>query len=238
LTAQARQIRKAAAGHTSRLDSAAHRRPIEPAAPGQVPDDESQVIRLLGSACLETPTVAAQALLTKIMARLPDKAPHLVQFLSFDAVPAARVIREFCVAAAHRLGNVLQAELAPPRIALEHDSMFPDAAVARLYHRRLNLCPLDVVRHGRSALLHATEAEAGGYDMVVFDSQFSDDGLGSTILASAFSGTVLVVRAGSTTLAQLRRAVDEVQQAGGVVLGAVLADVPPPPAWLRRFGIR
>jgi len=211
---------------------------MEPPAPGHVPEDDDRGMMLTRSACLETPTTAAQALLAKIMARLPVKAPHVVQFLSFDGMPAGSVTREFCVAAADRLGGVLQAEFVPTGMVGEQDSMFPDATVARLYHRRFMLCPIDVVRHGRSALLRAAEAEAGDYEMVVFDNQFSDDGLGSTILASAFSGTVLVARAGNTTLAQLGRAVDEVQQAGGVVLGAVLANVPPRPLWLRRFGVR
>jgi hypothetical protein len=238
LTAQALDIRDTAAGFMSSLGAEATDHCHDPLAYRDSPARENRMIELVGAAPVETPTDAARSLLTRIVARLPGRGPKIVQFLSFDPTPASDVSRALCVAAAYHLGHVLLAEIVAPDTDAGVEGIFPDAAVARLYHRRLSLCPLDVVRHGRAALLRAIDAGNDVFDMVVFDSRYTDNGLGNTLLASAFAGTVLVARAGSTTLPQLSHAASAVQEAGGLLLGAVLADAPPTPSWLRRLGAR
>jgi hypothetical protein len=222
----------------STLDAAATDRCYDPLAYRDSPGSENRLIERIGNVSAETPNDAARSLLARIVARLPGRGTKMVQFLSFDQPRAGDVSRAVSVAASYHLGNVLLADIVEPGTDAGADGICPDAAVARLYHRRLSLCPLDVVRHGRAALLTAIDAGTDDFEMVVFDSRYTDDGLGNTLLASAFGGTVLVARAGSTTLPQLSQAASAVQQAGGLLLGAVLADAPPRPPWLRRLGAR
>ncbi len=238
MTAQALDIRDTDAGLISSLDADTKDRRREAIASCDYSDGKSRRIDLASAAPVETPSDAARSLLARIVARLPGKGPIMLQFLSFDRSPALDVSRAFCVAAAHHIGDILQADLLEPTTEAGFEGIFPDGAVPRLYHRRLSLCPLDVVRHGRAALLSAIDAGADAFDMVVFDNRYSDDGIRNTLLASAFSGTVLVAQAGVTTLPQLSQAASAVQQAGGLLLGAVLADAPPKPSWLRRLDPR
>jgi len=236
LTAHALDIRDTDAGLISSLDAETNDRHREAIASCDDSYGKTRRIDLASAAPVETPTDAARSLLARIVARLPGKGPMMLQFLSFDRLQALDVSRAFCVAAAHHIGNVLQADLLESTTDAGFDGIFPDGAVPRLYHRRLSLCPLDVVRHGRAALLSAIDARADAFDMAVFETRYSDDGMGNTLLASAFSGTVLVARAGVTPLPQLSEAASAVQHAGGLLLGAVLADAPPKPSWLRRLG--
>jgi hypothetical protein len=231
LTAQALDIRDTA-GLMSRLDGAPDERQRH------YPGTEAQGLALAGSTPVEAPSDSARALLAGIVARLPGRGPKMLQFLSFEPAPPNDVGREFCVAAACDLGDVLQVGLGGHGLDARTEGIFPDAAVARLYHRRLHLCPLEVLRRGRAALLTAIDAGDDIFEMVVFESRYTEDGLGNTILASAFTGTVLVAQAGMTPLPQLARAAAAVQQAGGLLLGAVLTDCPQRPAWLRRLCVR
>jgi hypothetical protein len=238
LSAQSLNTRGPDATLVSGIDIAASDQHIEALTRGKAQFRRSRAIRLAASASAELPTVAAQALLAAVLGRLSGKRPHLLQFLSFEDGPAVDITRAFCVAAAERVGRVLQAEFLPDALVAGGDRIVPDSAIARLYHGCISLCSLDVVRHGRSALLQAVDADPDDYDMVVADIRYTNGSLENSNLSSAFNGTILVVRAGMTTLSEVRTAVSAVQHAGGLVLGAVLADVPPKPSWLRGLGAR
>ncbi len=238
MSAQSLNTRGPDATLVSGIEIAASDQHIEVLARGKAQFRRSRAIRLAASAPAELPTVAAQSLLAAVLGRLPGKRPHLLQFLSFDHGPAVEITRAFCVAAAERVGRVLQAEFLPDALVAGCDRIVPDSAVARLYHGRISLCSLDVVRHGRSALLQAVDADSDDYDMVVADVRYTNGSIKDNNLSSAFNGTIFVVRAGMTTLSEVRNAASAVQHAGGLVVGAVLADVPLKPSWLRGLGAR
>ncbi len=176
----------------------------------------------------------ARLLLARVVARLPSRTPHLVQLLSFDGLCGSRAASAFCHAAAEELGAVLQAEpvLAKVDEICSGQVISPDGAVPNLFHGRLTIRAVDLVRRGRAALLQAGEIDLGNYEMVVVDFPCLGDSLEHAMIASIFGGTVLVAKAGATTGPQLRAAARAVQQAGGLVLGIVLLQVPRRPSWI------
>jgi Mrp family chromosome partitioning ATPase len=183
---------------------------------------------------------AAEILLTQVLHRVPPAKPLVLHILSLDRTVGQPVTRAFCTKAAEQVGNVLLAEAgpSPARCCALTQAIVPDASVTRLSYATLPLSALDVVRRGPLALLGAAAYDPAAYDMVLLESPCGNHRLDATLISGACSATVLIARAGVTTLREVQAASNAIRQAGGLLLGAVLAGAPPPPKWLQLLGVR
>jgi hypothetical protein len=163
---------------------------------------------------------AAVSLLWRIRANVHAAAPAIVQFVpcSTDGTSAA-VAHAFARAAAAAIGrtlllNVQQVTTTGP---------LPDAYISRLYHQSVScnaLLSLLVPQPGGACV-------AGGmFNVIVLDQSSPLGDGGACATAPLCTGTILVVDAGATDLAEIKSAVGRIVSLGGTVLGAVLAGVP------------
>ncbi len=192
------------------------------------------------AAVAEASLAAAETLLSQVVLRVPPAKPLVLQLLSLDGTVGQSVTRAFCVKAVEQFGNILLAEagVSAEPCCSGAETIVPNASVSRLFHATLPFSMLDIVRQGRLALLGAAAQASISYDMVLLENSCGNHGVAGTLVSGACDATVLIARAGVTTLYRLRAESDAIRNAGGLLLGAVLADVPPPPAWLQRLGFR
>lgn len=179
---------------------------------------------------------SGELLLARVLARLPNQGPYLVQFLPLEGMSDGSASSAFCQVAAARLGPALRLEAVGSSV-LETSlaPISPDTSFPRLSHSRLTIHPTELVRRGRSALLHGNGALPANYDMIAVDCHGLEDKL-ATVISSVFSGTILIARAGVTKGREIRETSREVQQLGGLVLGVALSHVPRGPSWIRWLG--
>jgi hypothetical protein len=217
---------------------------VEPPHTGLVsaplPVSRNDLARPSVGAVAEHSFAVANALLARLVSRLPGAKPPVVQFLSLDRAAGESVIRTFCLMAAEQFGTILSVEVGSSlgRKCVGDGRVVPDVSVPGLSHGTLRISTLDIVRHGRPALLRAVGSDPTYYDMILLGGFSSNHNLDSALLAGACSGTVLIARAGVTTLHQLRASAVSIKDAGGLLLGVVLAEVPPAPRWLRQLSVR
>ena len=82
-------------------------------------------------------------------------------------------------------------------------------------------------RHfGTAVLARTVEKLCAGFDRVVIDGPPALATADAAMLAGAVEATVLVVRAGKTTVDEVAAAVETLRAAGGNVVGTVLTDAP------------
>jgi hypothetical protein len=213
-------------------------------------------------ACVCHPKQEAVALLSQVLARLHGLDVPVVQFIqvSADAKPAM-VARDFAEASLTRLGRTLLASLHEPEIAraslpdgsggtavgrrrarkLTNDApdIVPDAALHGLYHARIGSgCgEANQMSHVPPAIwLGEARIE---FRLLVIDCGPLERIPAAVELASRCHGSILTVQAGATQLSAVRAAAQQVQIAGGTLLGSVLYDAPLLPAagkgrWMPR----
>jgi hypothetical protein len=213
------------------------------------------------------PKQEAVALLSRVMARLHGLDVPVVQFIqvSVDSKPAM-VARDFAEASLSRLGRTLLASLYEPEIARpslpdasggtavgrrrarkpanDAPDIVPDAALHGLYHARIGLgCGETSQMSFVPPAVWLGEARIE-FRLLVIDCGPLERTPAAVELASRCHGSILTVEAGATQLSAVRAAAQQVQIAGGTLLGSVLYDAPDLPArrtgrWLPRVpGLR
>jgi hypothetical protein len=218
-------------------------------------------------ACVCNPKQEAVALLSQVLARLHGLDVPVVQFIqvSADATPAM-VARHFAEASLTRLGRTLLASLRDPGIARpsqpdgsagtatvrrrarkpanDAPDILPDAALHGLYHARIGLgCgESNQVSHVPPAIWLG-EARID-FRLLVLDCGPLERTPAAVELVSRCHGSILTVEAGATQLSAVRAAAQQVQIAGGTLLGSVMYNAPYVPAtrtgtWMQRVpGLR
>jgi hypothetical protein len=192
------------------------------------------------------------ALLSQVLARLHGLDVPVIQFIqvSANAKPAS-VARDFAEASLSKLGRTLLARLREPdvteaavpdgrgtaegrcrasKLTKGVPEIVPDAAMHGLYHTRIGQGCGEA-----NQLSHVPPAIWLGEARIDFRLLVIDCGpLAQTPaaveLASRCHGSILTVEAGATQLAVVRAVAQQVQIAGGTLLGSVLYDAPPLPA--------
>jgi hypothetical protein len=203
-------------------------------------------------ACICQPKPAAVSLLSQVVARLHGLDVPVVQFIQVTAgVGQTRVARDFAEASLTRLGRTLIASLHEPETAkaglvLESGSatvgrrrtrkpandtpdIIPDATVQGLYHTRIGAgCGETNQISQVPPAVWLGEARLD-FRLLVIDCGPLERNPAAVELASRCHGSILIVASGATRLPQIRAAAQQVQIAGGTLLGSVLFDTPPVP---------
>jgi hypothetical protein len=201
-------------------------------------------------ACVCHPKQEAISLLSHVLARLHGLDVPVVQFIqvSCDA-RAPSVARDFAEAALTKLGRTLIASLHEPEkpaasfpegggmaagrrrvrkpVNGSHD-IVPDGTVDGLYHARIgSVCgePNKLSHVPPAIWLGEARIE---FRLLVIDCGPLERNPAAVELASRCHGSILTVEAGITQLSMVRSAAQQVQIAGGTLLGSVLYNAPPP----------
>ena len=184
-------------------------------------------------------TSAAALTLSRILAATLAGAKPCVQFVSCSAGSGVSAAVSISEAAANILGPTL---LLDARMqdngdveASQRNEPVPDGFIPGLHHHHLahDSCGLDML-FGR-ARRGAFTALIAPFRFVAIDSQSPKNGVAVTALAPMCTGTVLVVRAGRSSHADIKDAALHITRAGGRVIGSILDDAPAKlPGWIRR----
>ena len=175
----------------------------------------------------------ANALLDRVVYRLKQHGPHVLQFLSLGPGCRNTVAQSFCVVATRMFQTVLLAD-ANVRTDRQHsyeDNILPDAVVSGLYHGRFDLDGLDAGHLGSSSVSQAVRQAILPVDLTVIDMDDDAGGRVTHMARAAVSGTVLIVKGGVVTKRQVGAATTAIEAVGGTVLGAVLIN-PLPLTWI------
>jgi len=166
--------------------------------------------------------VASLNLLSRVRTALDGKAAPVVQFVPCEFGDGrASIAHDFACAAAVALGRTLLIDV----VQSQPGELLPDAYVPRLYHQ----CLSEVGLYSSLSQTAGGSPSAGGmFRMVVIDQASSLTGDTACVAAPFCTGTVLVIRAGTTKLAGITSMAARIVSAGGLLLGSVIADVP---AW-------
>ncbi len=201
-------------------------------------------------ACLCTPKSEAVALLSKVLARLRGLDVPVVQFIQVSTdLRVSSVPRDFAEASLSRLGRTLLASLHSPdprqlgaasgrlpvaivgrrrarRTLKEVPDVVPDVALQGLYHVRIGggVDELNQITQVPPAIWLG-EARLD-FRLLVVDCGPLELNPAAVELASRCHGSILTIAAGVTDLARVRSVAQQVQLAGGKLLGSVLYDAP------------
>jgi hypothetical protein len=199
------------------------------------------------------PRAEAITLLSEIMARLHGLDMPVIQFIQISPEPdAAEVAVSFAQASATCLGRTLLARLGVSELQYQPSAavkgsvatvtrrrtrkvdpdtldIVPDSAVAGLCHARLGSDYGDASHATRALPESWLDNVALDFRLVVIGSDAPERCPAALDLATRCHGSILVTTAGKTSLPQSRGVIRQVQLAGGVILGSVLHNAPPPP---------
>ena len=182
----------------------------------------------------------ATTLLSRLLSACPATTKPCIQFVGCGSeISASAVTLAILQVAAAALGPSLLLN-ACIGVSPEIDESLPpdpvsDAFIAGLYHRRLvqDSAGFDLL-FGRGRRSTLTQIIAP-FHFIAVDSPAPHLGPATTALAPMCSGTVLVVRAGASRLAEIKEAALHITRAGGRVLGSVLDYAPVARSrWLER----
>jgi hypothetical protein len=198
-----------------------------------------------------------------VLGRLHGFDVPVVQFIQVSSgTQAASVPRDFAEASLTRLGRTLLASLHSSNSTLPEAApsglpaaivgrrrarrplknvpdIVPDAGVQGLYHVRIGATPGELSQISQvSPAIWLGEARLD-FRLLVIDCGPFELNPAAVELVSRCHGSILTVAAGLTELAKVQAVAQQVQLAGGTLLGSVLYDVPPKLrsaklTWLRR----
>jgi Mrp family chromosome partitioning ATPase len=180
------------------------------------------------------------ALLARILARVGYEATPMVQFV--PCAPGERahgMALDIAIAAAKHLGRTLLINAVEPQQAalVQTDDQggglptIRDVFVPALHHMHLDASVLDR-RGGGDRMRALLSAAARSFRLIAMDCLAARENPNTLALASLCRGSVLVVRANYTQLADVRAAARDIEAAQGKLLGTVLTQVPDSlPTW-------
>ena len=174
---------------------------------------------------------AAVGLLGRLLMLGPPKGTPIYQFVACSAGEnAADVAAELAYAAAVLVGRTLLIRSDAPLTgrfhpAIQADRPLSDAFLPGLYHFRMDAGIVTGAVLNGAARPERLAAMASEFRIVVVE---SCDCVASMALAPECTGTVLVVRAGRTSVAAVRAAAAWIEAAGGQILGTVLSGAAAP----------
>ena len=205
-------------------------------------------------------------LLSEIMARLHGVDMPVLQFIEVsEDGGAADVAASFALASAACVGRTLLVRLQPgesrdrlqisvadqqqtapgPRTRKAPEETFeivPDSAVAGLCHAWVRYDPTRSFRNRNNMADTWLDGVSLDFRLVVIESRSPERCPATLDLATRCHGSVLVVKAGQTSLSEARIVMRQVQIAGGTLIGSVLHEAPGTPSysifgkWTRRLG--
>jgi hypothetical protein len=174
---------------------------------------------------------AAVGLLGRLLMLRPPKGTPIYQFAACSAGEnAADVAAALAYAAAVLVGRTLLIRSNAPltgRVhpAIQADRPLSDAFLPGLYHFKMDAGIETCALLNAAARPEGLAAMASQFRVVVVE---SCDCAASVALAPECTGTVLVVRAGRTSVAAARAAAAWIEAAGGQILGTVLCGAATP----------
>ena len=179
-----------------------------------------------------------EALLLRLLAGTADPTIPCIQFVACDDQNhAATIAFRIAQAATSILGRTLLVNAhmkghCANSINCGHSSI-PDAFIPALYHHDMTSDPGNTDLLFGAAQRTSFHALISPYKFVAIDCSAPSRSPAATALAAFCLGSVLVVTAGVTTREAVRDTSLTVTNAGGKVIGTVLADAPSNlPAWI------
>ncbi len=182
----------------------------------------------------------AGALLNRVLGRIGLVTTPMIQLM--PCIPderASDIALSLAVAAAANLGRALLIDVTHVAVQTTQAGSAAsalmtarDVFVPALHHAHIGPFLLDR-RNGNDNIQHTLAAAAKSFRLLVLDCPSAKASPESLALAHLCSGTVLIVHAGRTRIADVLAASREIESAGGRVLGTVLTQVPQRlPAWI------
>jgi hypothetical protein len=172
---------------------------------------------------------AAVSLLARVLAYRPSQGPPIIQIAACClAERPALVATSLAQTCAVLVGRTLLLEIDQQQAGLfvppDSSGPLPDAFLTGLYHYRIGGAVADAELLYGAMRTQALAALASPFRFLVVAAPGPAHGA-TLALAPLCSGTVLVVNAGVTAIAAINGAAASIHQAGGRVIGTVLAGV-------------
>ncbi len=165
-------------------------------------------------------------LLSQIISRVPAGSKPCIQFVACGHhAQTSSVAAATAKAAATRLGRTLLLAVSPDDPTggispVDAQQPLPDSFTAGLYHHYLDAQALSFTGETRSRLTDIISP----FRFAAIDCHALLDDPSAAALAPLCFGTILVVRAGSSSHAAIRQTSLHITRAGGKIIGSVLED--------------